>query len=103
MPLRELLDAARNLPLPHVSEKIQAMLSILGAGSCGCLTSYNSDIIYPTCKRIRRRNMTDSKTADCKAFFTAAIPDMPHENMSSKTKEALTLTSVKLEHFILNH
>lgn len=87
----------------YISEKIQAMLSILGVGSCGCLTSYNSDTIYLTCKRICRRNMTDSKRADCQAFFTAVIPDLPHENTSSKTKEVLTLTSVRLEHFLLNH
>jgi len=103
VPLRELLDAAHNLPLLHISVKIQAILSILGVGSRACLTSYNSGIIYLTCKRICRRNMTDSKTADCKAFFTAAILDMPHENISSKTKEVLTLTSVKLERFLLNH
>lgn len=35
--------------------------------------------------------MTDSKTADCKAFFTAATPDKPDENMSSKTKRSFDI------------
>lgn len=78
------------------------MLSILGVESCGCLGSCNSGMIYLACQRTFRRNTRDSKPVDWEAFLTAAIPDMPHENMSSKTKEALTLTSVKLKHFLLN-
>lgn len=102
MLLRGLLDASHNLPLLHGSQRIQALLSILGVGSCGCLGSYNSGMIYLVCQRIFRRNRRDRKPADWEAFLTAAIPDMPHENMSSKTKEVLTLTSVRLEHFLLN-
>lgn len=102
MLFRGLLDASHNLPLLHGSERIQAMLSILGAESCGCLGSYNRGMIYLACQRICRRNTRDSRPADWEAFFTAAIPDMPHENMSSRTKEVLTLTSVKLEYFLLN-
>lgn len=64
-----LQEVAHNLHLLHVSEKIQATPSILGLGNHRCLTSYNSDIIYLTWERIWRRDMTDSKTADCKVFF----------------------------------
>lgn len=101
MLLRGLLDASCNLALLHGSERTQAMLSILGAESCGCLGSYNRGMIYLACQRICRRNTRDSRRADWEAFRQQLSQICHVKTCLSKTKEVLTLTSVKLERFLL--